>query len=187
MGSLEQSVGERMAVLDLAASSELCEDNNSKWKNTLRGKASTQEKPQWKAAVKVRSPSEKCYAEGGSLRTNRQGKRGRSETRSTRSRSPSPGIFGSTAASRAKQREAILARSRSASMAPTSDSRARRRPSDSEARRARNRSESPVRRVREARTPSRPPTGKQDSQHARKHSLTSIMKQSSEMSSSSQS
>ena len=79
-----------MAVLDLAASSELCEDNNSKWKNTLRGKASTQEKPQWKAAVKVvncifhqlkgnvycnqvRSPSEKCYAEGGSLRTNRQG------------------------------------------------------------------------------------------------------------------
>ena len=42
-----------MAVLDLAASSELCEDNNSKWKNTLRGKASTQEKPQWKAAVKV--------------------------------------------------------------------------------------------------------------------------------------
>ena len=24
-----------MAVLDLAASSELCEDNNSKWKNTL--------------------------------------------------------------------------------------------------------------------------------------------------------
>ena len=120
---------------------------------------------------------------------------------STRSRSPSPGIFGSTAASRAKQREAILARSRSASMAPTPDSRARwiiisiysdvgsshrchlsvnprllisdashfrRRPSDSEARRARNRSESPVRRVREARTPSRPPTGKQDSQHARK-------------------
>ena len=84
----------KMAVLDLAASSELCEDNNSKWKNTLRGKASTQEKPQWKAAVKVvdeivffinwkvtgnvycnqvRSPSEKCYAEGGSLRTNRQG------------------------------------------------------------------------------------------------------------------
>ena len=44
---------ERMAVLDLAASSELCEDNNSKWKNTLRGKTSTQEKPQWKAAVKV--------------------------------------------------------------------------------------------------------------------------------------
>ena len=43
----------KMAVLDLAASSELCEDNNSKWKNTLRGKASTQEKPQWKAAVKV--------------------------------------------------------------------------------------------------------------------------------------
>ena len=42
-----------MAVLDLAASSELCEDNNSKWKNTLRGKTSTQEKPQWKAAVKV--------------------------------------------------------------------------------------------------------------------------------------
>ena len=42
-----------MAVLDLAASSELCEDNNSKWKNTLRGKASTQERPQWKAAVKV--------------------------------------------------------------------------------------------------------------------------------------
>ena len=43
----------KMAVLDLAARSELCEDNNSKWKNTLRGKASTQEKPQWKAAVKV--------------------------------------------------------------------------------------------------------------------------------------
>ena len=36
---------------------------------------------------------------------------------SRRSRSPSPGLFGSTAASRAKQREAIAARSRSASTA----------------------------------------------------------------------
>ena len=36
---------------------------------------------------------------------------------STRSRSPSPGLFGSTAASRAKQREAIISRSRSASAA----------------------------------------------------------------------
>ena len=71
-----------MAVLDMTAATELCEDTNSRWKNTLRplirtstgaGGGGGQEKPQWKAALKVRSPSERSYAEGGSLRTNRLG------------------------------------------------------------------------------------------------------------------
>ena len=67
-----------MAVLDLTANSELCEDTNSRWKNTLRaiqgaGGGGGQEKPQWKAALKVRSPSERSHTEGGSLRTNRLG------------------------------------------------------------------------------------------------------------------
>jgi len=159
----------------MTAASELCEDNQSKWKNMLRTNGSSQ-KPQWKAAIKVRSPSERSYAEGGSLRTNRLGNRGRSETRSTRSRSPSPGLFGSTASSRAKQRDAIISRSRSMSMAPTTDHVPRRKRSDS---RQRNRSESPVRKVRE-----RPPSVPQRSEAPRKTSLTSIMKQSDRSSSS---
>ena len=74
-----------MAVLEMAPSSELCEDTNSKWKNMLRSKKSSgQEKPQWRAAVKVRSPSERSFAEGGSLMTNRhkmKEREGRSESR----------------------------------------------------------------------------------------------------------
>lgn len=178
-----------MAVLDMTASTELCEDTNSRWKNTLRPLRSSTvaagaggggpEKPQWKAAVKVRSPSERSYAEGGSLRTARLGTRGRSETRSTRSRSPSPGLFGSTAASRAKQRDAIIKRSRSVSMAPSPDSSLRRQPP-----RQRNRSESPVRKMKPARPPSVPA---QSQSPPRKPSLTSIMKQNSDRSSSSNS
>jgi len=149
----------------MTAASELCEDNQSKWKNMLRTNGSSQ-KPQWKAAIKVRSPSERSYAEGGSLRTNRLGNRGRSETRSTRSRSPSPGLFGSTASSRAKQRDAIISRSRSMSMAPTTDHVPRRKRSDS---RQRNRSESPVRKVRE-----RPPSVPQRSEAPRKSDNDSV-------------
>ena len=36
----------------MTAASELCEDNQSKWKNMLRTNGSSQ-KPQWKAAIKV--------------------------------------------------------------------------------------------------------------------------------------
>lgn len=161
-----------MAADLMTASTDLTEDNNTPWKNLLRSNSTLtrQEKPQWKAAVKVRSPSERSYAEGGSLRTNRLGNRARSETRSTRSRSPSPGLFGSTAASRAKQREAIISRSRSVSLAPQGNSSKKR-----------NRSVSPVRRPV---TVTRPPSG--NNQLDRKVSLNSIMK-NTERSTSSQS
>ena len=51
------------------------EDRNTTWRQMLRSNSTLarQEKPQWRAAVKVRSPSERSYAEGGSLRTARLG------------------------------------------------------------------------------------------------------------------
>jgi len=144
------------------------------WRQMLRSNSTLarQEKPQWKAAVKVRSPSERTYSEGGSLRTARLGNRARSETRSRRSRSPSPGLFGSTAASRAKQREAIAARSRSASTATSGLGRREQK---------RNRSVSPVRRPA-----ARPPNVPRQEQESKKTSLNSIMK-NTERSTSSQS
>ena len=40
-------------TVEMTAASELCEDTNSKWKNMLRNTSGAQEKPQWKAAIKV--------------------------------------------------------------------------------------------------------------------------------------
>ena len=74
-----------MVAQDMTPSTELCEDTNSKWKNMLRNTSQgAQEKPQWRAAVKVRSPSERSFHEGGSLRTNRNKVRGRSENQEKR-------------------------------------------------------------------------------------------------------
>jgi len=157
----------------ISAGTDLAQDHHTRWKDMLRSNSNVTrpEKPQWKAAVKVRSPSERSYAEGGSLRTNRLGwNRARSETRSTRSRSPSPGLFGSTAASRAKQREAIISRSRSSSAAQHGNNSLRR-----------HRSVSPVRRP-----PARPLSSNSQVGRRADTSLNSIMK-NTERSTSSQS
>lgn len=59
----------------ISAGTDLAQDHHTRWKDMLRSNSNVTrpEKPQWKAAVKVRSPSERSYAEGGSLRTNRLG------------------------------------------------------------------------------------------------------------------
>jgi len=127
------------------------DDSKPRFENSLRTRGTRtggkSKKPDWKASVKANSPSMRTYSEGGSLRTQRFRPRSRSKTRGSSSRSKSPGLFGSTFASRAKQREAIgtpLVRSRANSVSSMPyDARSRTR--SLSPRRFRRQSESPAR------------------------------------------
>jgi len=127
------------------------DDSKPRFENSLRTRGnrtgSRSKKPDWKASVKANSPSMRTYSEGGSLRTQRIRPRSRSRTRGSNSRSKSPGLFGSTFASRAKQREAIgtpLVRSRANSVSSMPND-ARSRTRSLSPRRFRRQSESPAR------------------------------------------
>jgi len=134
------------------------DDSKPRWTESLRtrganiptqsGRGNERSKPIWKASVKSNSPSVRTYSEGGSLRTQRMRPRSRSTARVAQSRSKSPGLFGSTFASRAKQREAIgtpMARSRANSVTSMPPSRSRTR--SLSPRRLRRQSESPARAI----------------------------------------
>jgi len=106
--------------------SEPYDDSKPRWMFSLRNREPLnpggKSKPAWTSAIKANSPSLRTYSEGGSLRTNRMRPRSKSTKRMSQSRSKSPGLFGSTYASRAKQREAIgtpLVRSRANSVCST--------------------------------------------------------------------
>jgi len=137
--------------------SEPYDDSKPRWMFSLRNrepqKSGGKSKPAWTSAIKANSPSLRTYSEGGSLRTNRMRPRSKSTNRMSQSRSKSPGLFGSTYASRAKQREAIgtpLVRSRANSVCST--------PPDSS--RSRTRSLSPRRFRRQSASPARVPPNK---------------------------
>lgn len=124
------------------------DDSKPRWMDSLRTRTPSTGKPGWKASVKANSPSMRTYSEGGSLRTQRTRPRSKSAKRSTHGRSKSPGLFGSTFASRAKQREAIgtpLVRSRANSVSSMPPDSARSRTRSLSPRRLRRQSASPAR------------------------------------------
>lgn len=115
--------------------SDTYEDNKPRWKNSLRASVEKDQesKPLRKPGPKANSPRNNMSTEEGSLGTNRRKPRSQSETRSPRSMSrdmsPSPRLFVSTVASRAKQREAIVTSrlSRAPSVSSTKHARQRAR------------------------------------------------------------
>jgi len=149
MAVLSMDCGDHMEDEDVERN--VFDDSKPRFENSLRTRGaktgSKAKKPDWKASVKENSPSVRTYSEGGSLRTQRIRPRSRSRTRGSSSRSKSPGLFGSTFASRAKQREAIgtpLVRSRANSVSSMPyDARSRTR--SLSPRRMRRQSESPAR------------------------------------------
>lgn len=130
------------------------DDSRPRWMDSLRTRQSQDKsgknKPAWTSSIKSNSPSIRTYSEGGSLRTNRIRPRSKSTAKPIHARSKSPGLFGSTYASRAKQREAIgtpLMRSRANSVCSTPPDSTRSRTRSLSPRRFRNQSASPARAV----------------------------------------
>merc|ERR1712064_158944 len=144
------------------------DDERPRWMWSLRDKPE-ETKPAWNKATKVNSPAIRTYSEGGSLATARIRPRGKcsKSNHTSHHRSKSPGVAGSTFASRARQKEPVrkpLLRSRASSVVTIPRGQSRTRTRSLSPRRSRPQSASPA--------PSRPASRQAPTRPSRKQSPT---------------